>query len=526
MASSVSPPAASSRFPSPIPFSKDAPDAPHAGPEPDHHPASQGSRQGVQDALEALALARQMRAYAFSLLQGTPENPGPAAGATDSDHQSATDFDQKFANETGPPWYAADGFGLPTRPMGARVRHPHDSGPRSAGGGAPDPADPSDVSDLGRDHREHLSDGPGSYAPQPAVTDRSVDRTFSPSQAQIKFLEALRNQEDVSSFQDFCRRSGVSPASVYRWQRRRAFRAWVADAVADHLDLAATMFLPAAMNAAMEGHPRLQLPMLRYVLNPNGLSGYLSFTRQAAKPASRATNPYAPGPEAFSNSGEDFAPFAADDPIAGSEDDDDCDAPDAVAADDGPPTPQAPVTGALGATYRLLKHVRGNVSETQFQRARRAALFGRYLAELEKYAAHESAMNAAAMNAARKAATNAAATNAAAVNAAALNADEGKARAGKSVPARVEAANAPAPNAASNTAVPQEASTPDSVAAAAAAPSAPAPASPSQSVAPAFPQSAADNSANSGPRSADGDLRRGDAAQDLDELIAVSGAEP
>ena len=209
-----------------------------------------------------------------------------------------------------------------------------------------------------------------SPALQPATPQRGGTH-FQPSAAQRKLLEVLRNEEPAASIRDLCGQAGVSPTSLYRWQRNPAFRRWMAADLANHLFCSSAILVTGSFNAALNGDDRMALAMLKFTLNPKGLAAYSAYLTNPPAPA------VAPG-ESATDPGPDPDPEPAS--AAG---------PDTGAAPDLPP----PV-GVMSSTYRLLKQAR-RLTASSYLTARRAVLFHRYMEEIAGYAAAEAAQASA-----------------------------------------------------------------------------------------------------------------------------------
>lgn len=195
---------------------------------------------------------------------------------------------------------------------------------------------------------------PGQPGHQPGGRPAANETNFSPSKAQLQLLEALQNHEDAATLSEFCEQNGVSRASFYRWQRDPDFCRWLAAAVATHLHGSGAILVVTAMNAALSGDPRMQMAMLKFTLNPNGLAAIETYLgRLPAGPA--------------------LAPEHAAEPAE----------PEPRPQADAPALP--PPAGAISATYRLLKQAR-RVTQSDFFTARRAAQFAGYMEKLKKYA--------------------------------------------------------------------------------------------------------------------------------------------
>ncbi len=185
----------------------------------------------------------------------------------------------------------------------------------------------------------------------PSPSPQSGGTRFKPSPEQRKFRQALQTEEPAASVRDFCERVGVSPTSVYRWQRNPAFRRWIAADLANHLFMNAALLAITASNASVNGDQKMAMAMLKFSFHPNGLAAFNHYlTHPPNAPADDDTDP----------------------------DDDSC-------AD---PEPPPPPVGAMSATYRLLQNVK-HATEAHYLSARRAVLFHDCMEQLARYAAAE-----------------------------------------------------------------------------------------------------------------------------------------
>ncbi|HZT73239.1 MAG TPA: hypothetical protein VE996_06290 [Terriglobales bacterium] len=176
--------------------------------------------------------------------------------------------------------------------------------------------------------------------PSPFLSPQSGGTHFKPSPEQRKFQQALQTEEPAASVRDFCERVGVSPSSVYRWQRNPAFRRWIAADLANHLFMNAALLAITASNASVNGDQKMAMAMLKFSFHPNGLAAFNHYL----------THP----PNA---------------PATDEEDDTDPET-DSFAEPELPPPP----VGAMSATYRLLQNVK-HATEAHYLSARRAVLF-------------------------------------------------------------------------------------------------------------------------------------------------------
>lgn len=205
--------------------------------------------------------------------------------------------------------------------------------------------------------------------PAPAAAVRETN--FSPSPGQLRLLEALQNLEDVSSVQELCTQNGVSRASFYRWQRDPQFRLWLSTRMGEALHVSAITLVVGALNAALNGDNRMQMAMLKFAINPNGLAGFIAFTTQGSDALAVAQQRLG-GPPAASDETPPEPELV----------------PESAAAPDQPPA------SVLSATFRLLNQVR-EPKESHLHQARRAALFARYMDEIAVRLPHQTAWRAA-----------------------------------------------------------------------------------------------------------------------------------
>lgn len=209
--------------------------------------------------------------------------------------------------------------------------------------------------------------------PAPAAAVRETN--FSPSPGQLRLLEALQNLEDVSSVQELCTQNGVSRASFYRWQRDPQFRLWLSTRMGEALHVSAITLVVGALNATLNGDNRMQMAMLKFAINPNGLAGFIAFTTQGSDALAVAQQRLG-GPPAASDETPpepELVPESAAAPAA---------------------APDQPPASVLSATFRLLNQVR-EPKESHLHQARRAALFARYMDEIAVRLPHQTAWRAA-----------------------------------------------------------------------------------------------------------------------------------
>ena len=202
---------------------------------------------------------------------------------------------------------------------------------------------------------------------------------FTPTAKQLEFLELLRSQRDPSSVRHLCAQGVVARGTLYRWQLKPGFRAWLGHYFSVHMRSHYGILFITAMNSALNGNDRMAEIMLKFGANPKGMAALQAYIDPTGADfhtdfTALYTDPREPDPDAVS---PDAAGAAGPAPAASLPPDGlPSFAPGQLAALPAP-------TAIISTNYRALMSIQGAIGESDVRQAKRLRDFSKYMLEVQ-----------------------------------------------------------------------------------------------------------------------------------------------